>query len=333
MGGGASDQVSKVAGWRPHTFCRPLPPSLSLYARSVDNVAILWHFNPASSASFGHCLLNDIYPLIALFGHHDLEFANVTIVLHGDAQPPHVCMHYLRPFVFRVLHGFDRLQPTHYKRIIVGEGGYWNAAYHSVHDTQVYPDAPLVFTPSGWLAVRKAFWNAYKLRPPAQLSSKAVTVVINDKKDRRRIANVHSVRECVQQHIGAAGKVIVHDFASDKSVKHQLEIMQQASIFVSTQGSSSFRHVFMATGSVCILVGSPLDAKLEAFEDANVNFTPFHEIRFFPLTHVQFLKYMVPPRHNMTELDRWALYNLDQELACDRLTELITEAVARIGGG
>lgn len=80
------------------------------------------------------------------------------------------------------------------------------------------------------------------------------------------------------------------------SWREQLEIMVGTTIFITTQGSSGFRYVFMPKGACVIVIGSP--------EGQNSGWPqPFFELEeFFRISYLTFLLYRVN-ENNAREYD------------------------------
>jgi hypothetical protein len=72
----------------------------------------------------------------------------------------------------------------------------------------------------------------------------------------------------------------------DLSWPEKLRLLSRTSVFITTQGSSAFRLVFLPRGSTAVIVGGP--------ETASPEWVNFHELdRWFPLSYVQFSRYEV----------------------------------------
>jgi hypothetical protein len=72
----------------------------------------------------------------------------------------------------------------------------------------------------------------------------------------------------------------------DLSWPDKLRLLSRTSVFITTQGSSAFRLVFLPRGSTTVVVGSP--------ETGSPEWVNFHELdRWFPLSYVQFSRYEV----------------------------------------
>lgn len=112
----------------------------------------------------------------------------------------------------------------------------------------------------------------------------------------------------------------------------QLQLLQRAKVFITTQGSSAFRLVFLPRGAKCIIIGSPRNNPGE--------WQPFHELdKWFPLSYVQFLRYEVehaseyevrgPQGWNDSAVGRhWWTYNADVRLNISRVQEMLDPIVS-----
>jgi hypothetical protein len=126
----------------------------------------------------------------------------------------------------------------------------------------------------------------------------------------------------------------------DMEWREQLRVLSQTKVFITTQGSSAFRLVFLPPGATCIMIGAP--------EPHNTSWKSFHELdRWFPLTYVQFLRYEIP----MSAVDEyevkvwpgwwqpvdaegqknWWLYNADVRLKKERLYPILESVLSQQG--
>jgi hypothetical protein len=75
----------------------------------------------------------------------------------------------------------------------------------------------------------------------------------------------------------------------------QLQLMASSTVFVTTEGSSSFRYLFLPTGASAIVVAHPDNITAGATTLAAEY--PFHEMdKFFSVSYIHFLKYRVDIR-------------------------------------
>lgn len=100
-------------------------------------------------------------------------------------------------------------------------------------------------------------------------------ILLNDKRygntakaDRRMIMDIDRVAADLQELYPNAEVRAVR--FRDLSWPDQLRLLSRASVFVTTQGSSAFRLVFLPKGATCIMVGSP-DPKITEWKS-------FHEL-------------------------------------------------------
>uniref|UniRef100_A0A383WL63 Glycosyltransferase 61 catalytic domain-containing protein n=1 Tax=Tetradesmus obliquus TaxID=3088 RepID=A0A383WL63_TETOB len=119
----------------------------------------------------------------------------------------------------------------------------------------------------------------------------------------------------------------------DLTWTEQLRWMSRAKVFVTTQGSSAFRFVFLPPGATCVVVGSPASNNTTYFK-------PFHELdRWFSLSYVQFLRYGMSvdstaeyevqrvPGHwqpdDAVEAHDWWMYNANVRVQAERLQAML----------
>eukprot|EP00878_Enallax_costatus_P041671 GHUV01048513.1.p1 GENE.GHUV01048513.1~~GHUV01048513.1.p1 ORF type:complete len:150 (+),score=8.38 GHUV01048513.1:562-1011(+) len=120
----------------------------------------------------------------------------------------------------------------------------------------------------------------------------------------------------------------------DLSWPDQLRLLSQASVFITTQGSSAFRWVWLRPGATVIVLGAP-----NAFTPNE--WKNFHELdKWFPLHYIRFEKYLVDinktgdykaQAEEWQKGDRgqqeWWLYNSDVRVQMDRLRPLLDKAL------
>lgn len=161
-------------------------------------------------------------------------------------------------------------------------------------------------------------------------------VVLNDKRygengaaDRRMILDIEALAtDLTALYPGVRASAVRF---RDLPWVQQLQQLAQADVFITTQGSSAFRLVFLPPGATCIMIGAP------AGEDTQ--WGSFHELdRWFPLTYVQFKRYEIPVQQtdeyvvNVTggwepagEAARrnWWLYNANIKVKVAKLQQLL----------
>jgi hypothetical protein len=117
-----------------------------------------------------------------------------------------------------------------------------------------------------------------------------------------------------------------------------LRLLSRTAVFITTQGSSAFRLVFLPPGSTAVVVGGP-DTRSSTWKN-------FHELdRWFPLSYVQFSRYEVHTQneeeyevkvvpgmwqpHCIAPLSRraWWLYNADVRIDRQRLQGLLNDVL------
>jgi capsular polysaccharide biosynthesis protein len=118
----------------------------------------------------------------------------------------------------------------------------------------------------------------------------------------------------------------------DLNMTEQVRWLSKAKVFITTQGSSGFRLVFLPAGATCIFIGSP--------SGNSTKWTPFHELnRWFPLADVQLVRYhidgnstadyevkVMPGHWQPADPDQardWWLHNANVRLRMDRLKTML----------
>lgn len=117
----------------------------------------------------------------------------------------------------------------------------------------------------------------------------------------------------------------------------QLELLGRTAVFITTEGSSSFRYVFLPPGASSIILSHP-DVFTPGAEPRG-EFAAFHEIdKYFPLTYVRFLKYRVDMAHRdeyvssptfengKPQAEKYQLYNAHVIAKVERLKPMVQEA-------
>jgi hypothetical protein len=123
----------------------------------------------------------------------------------------------------------------------------------------------------------------------------------------------------------------------DLTWPEQLRMMSRTAVFITTQGSSAFRLVFMPRGSTAVIVGGP-----DTYSPTLVN---FHELdKYFPLSYVQFSRYKVdneneaeyevlpvpgkwPPWYHPLAKRAWWRYNANVKVNIQRLRGLMDDVL------
>jgi hypothetical protein len=124
----------------------------------------------------------------------------------------------------------------------------------------------------------------------------------------------------------------------DLSWPDKLRLLSRTSVFVTTQGSSAFRLVFLPRGSTAVIVGGP--------ETGSPEWVNFHELdRWFPLSYVQFSRYEIHTQNtweyevqvvpgwwqpdNRRARRAWWLYNAHVRMDIQRLRGLLDGILLR----
>jgi hypothetical protein len=126
----------------------------------------------------------------------------------------------------------------------------------------------------------------------------------------------------------------------DLSWPDKLRLLSRTSVFITTQGSSAFRLVFLPRGSTAVIVGGP--------ETGSPEWVNFHELdRWFPLSYVQFSRYEVhtqnkweyevqvvpgwwqPEWYKPLARRAWWLYNANVRIDLQRLRGVLDSILLR----
>lgn len=187
--------------------------------------------------------------------------------------------------------------------------------------------------------------GSYTSRPLVLLNDKryhdstaAGSSVTTLKSDRRMILEIEHLADDIRAAYPTADVVAVR--FRDLSWPDQLRLLSQAKVFITTQGSSAFRWVWLPPGSTCVVIGAP-----EAAPGlGHTEWKSFHELdRWFPLSYVDFQRYhvdasntgeydaSVKPGHwqpkDPAAAKRWWLYNADVRVDFERLRPMIDQAL------
>jgi hypothetical protein len=120
----------------------------------------------------------------------------------------------------------------------------------------------------------------------------------------------------------------------------QLRLMSRTAVFITTQGSSSFRFIFIPRGSTAVIIGGP-----DTYSPTLKN---FHELdMYFPLRYVQFARYeadtqnaaeyeVLPvegnwpsPFYHPLARRAWLRYNANVRIDVQRLRGLLDDVLQR----
>lgn len=292
--------------------------------RTEEGATLLWNFHEFSGASYGHCMLNDVYPMHVLLQNHGMSLSNVSVIpIRGSI--PRLCIKYLAG----AIRGVSTIESdVFFRMLIVGEGGYWKSAHDLVHIHQArFPSTPTIYTSHGWKSLRDIMYAMYNLSGNAcDLRISHFQITINKQKDRRKIKNLDDVVLLLSNisHV----KVKAVDFTI-LPVEEQFRSLQETQIFITTQGSSATRLAFLPDHSRVIVIGSGKDQWIDISN--SINYTPFHEIpRYFPLQYVRLIKYPVPLLTRTDDLSHWDIYNKDVVVDASRLRNYVTQGIREI---
>jgi hypothetical protein len=191
---------------------------------------------------------------------------------------------------------------------------------------------PNMFTTGAWLSWRDSVFELANLSRP--IITFPPLIIVNWRPDTRRmIINRDEVAAAINASFPDCR--IIYSDMTKLLYREQLQVLQHASVMVSTQGSHSFRFMLLPSGARIVLVGNPaLHAR-----DNNWKFTPFFELpRFFSVTYVKFIKYVVSvdqkDEYRIPALGRrlphWDAWNSDILVNVTKLVMLMRQALNEV---
>ena len=302
--------------------------------------------------SFGHFLLQSWFPMFRVLQDLNVlshNFQLLVLKAQGD-QPLRLFQNYFRTFTVKV----PRLWPDviceasaenksfiRFCEVVIGAGGY------TANMARQYPLALKGFgqlsagTSRAWADFRAFMMKGVGLKEPKH--SNVFRIVLNDKgEDKRCIGNLDELEKCLSHD--ALSRISLDNgwkvpFRSSVArvnfrtlnVTEQLENLSRTSIFITTQGSSAFRWVFLPPGAVVIVLGAPdglVQTEYPAF---------FEGAAWFSMSQVKFYKYPVL-QHAKSEYDldlatapngneALAYWNADIKPECNKLGMLVAQAI------
>mmetsp|Transcript_18217 Transcript_18217/g.45950 ORF Transcript_18217/g.45950 Transcript_18217/m.45950 type:complete len:419 (-) Transcript_18217:306-1562(-) len=301
----------------------------------LNGTSILWLSAENAGISFGHCMIDDWYPLFMLNLNlfHDVPL-RLRILYHNDALPE-ICARYMKS-VYHVQPMLVKNLPevVRFEKVVVGEGAMTeqrrSKSPYMILDERDYQANN--FFSHGWWELRRHAFRSLSVSK-AEHSFPPI-VVFNNRTDtirgahtttpRRVIMNMRDSMECVQRHQPTA-RVVAVDFVT-LSLREQLRVMSTAAVFITTQGSAAFRIPFMSPGSSVVVIGHP------DFPGQNRQHPFIEFVKYFPLAYVQILKY--PIMQNSTDeyildaLDPGNLYDASIVVNCSKLMILVKQALS-----
>eukprot|EP00667_Euglena_gracilis_P010088 EG_transcript_10261 len=338
--------------WPASKFAGPHPIDVEVVVGTppentshLSGVSVLWEFFPPSDYSYGHCMVNDWFPMTTVVANHFVAAAPPFRVLTLSPFRPKVCARYIEACTLAsVVHLQTKMEASghpwmRFDYLIAGEGGYWAQAFHVLQGEQPL-NVPTGYNPDNWFRFREAVfrWSGLPARTPTAAALPCV-IAVNDKAatDRRRIQNVEAVVASLRN---ATNCTVLSVSFEDLSPRQQLEVMGRTTVFITTQGSSAFRLVFLPVGAHTIMIGSlPIPGSVSAT-------TPFFELsRHFTLNHVVFLRYLVlDPKEverlpvltkkkggpDFKRLNEWRQYNAHVVVDPARLRRLVAQALYQV---
>lgn len=184
---------------------------------------------------------------------------------------------------------------------------------------------------------------------PSALARKRPLILLNDKRyrhggqlkiDKRMILDIDGLAVDIATAYPQTDVVVAR--FRDMPMVEQLQIMSVAQVFITTAGSSSHLAVFMPRGSHVIYLGGP-ETEQEKQNPWGA-YTSFNELdRWFPITYVQFQRYVTDIKHNMSYTldlppdawqpgdpplrERWQRYNANLRVDMGRLRPMLDKAL------
>ncbi|WIA34965.1 hypothetical protein OEZ86_013246 [Tetradesmus obliquus] len=318
--------------------------SSAVPASALQPPTIIWRPAGANQYSFGHALINEAFSaFLVLQNHYQQIPKNMQLLAVGGWHP--VLRNVLAGTITGHATEFHAAVTASsaaacFSQLLVGDGGYIAASRGSLAGTgTAFGREPSFFSSANW---RKFRQHALQMHGIQQEHPPKPLIVLNDKRfgasnqtDRRMLLDIEPLVSNLSALYPQAEVRAVR--FRDLNMTEQLRLVAHATVFITTQGSSAFRLVFLPEGATCVYVGSPKSA------DAT-KWVPFYELdRWFPLSYVQFQRYEVAlnstaeydaspmPGHwapgDPAEAREWWLYNAHVRLQLDRLKVMLDPAL------
>ncbi|MEW5304738.1 MAG: hypothetical protein WDW36_007329 [Sanguina aurantia] len=293
-----------------HTGC---PPAAGL-VHDIPGVSVMWEFVRLSSYSYGHCLLNDWFPMFLTMSSHlgrlprRFNVISHSSPLSANTAAPgnaHACNHYVTAWSKAPVQTLEDVVQqaaslgaswVRFRDVVVGEAGHASAAAHLTFSNHANPSTPSVFNTQNWRSFRDSVYGSFQLPLPSTEDTsgalqQSIVIVARPKGDVRRVL--------LNQEELAAHLTLTFPDAITRVVEfsqftplEQLQITRNTTVLISLQGSSSFRLVFLGKGARVISVGSPTEYWRRITNDWH--YTSFFEIpKYFQTADFKFLKYAV----------------------------------------
>lgn len=190
----AHHKIQDKVAVTPHVH-NGAPPSSSSLVYDVSGVSILWDFTGNSEYSYGHCLLNDWYPMfLTLSTHKESHPRQFKIFSHNptptNTKGSHTCLHYTSAWSNSHVRSLATLvekakagghQWVRFCDLIIGSGGYSKTAAELVHCSNALPDSPSLFNSINWRSLRNAVYRGFDVALPGagvENSSRRQSVLI-----------------------------------------------------------------------------------------------------------------------------------------------------------
>eukprot|EP00878_Enallax_costatus_P045570 GHUV01054984.1.p1 GENE.GHUV01054984.1~~GHUV01054984.1.p1 ORF type:complete len:485 (+),score=44.64 GHUV01054984.1:527-1981(+) len=324
-------------------------------------VTLLWRVGGLQE-SFGHALINQAYPMfLALtdqLGEEPPQYLQVLVTPEQWQGPvlPHVLSNMVSQRMRLLANYFQGVRERGkdgvcFRTLLLGDGGYAAASWASLansgqQERHTYATGPSMFSSRNWWSFRR---HAMQVAGVVQdKPNSRPLILLNDKRyrdapgssvlqdDRRMILDIEQLANDIRQAYPHTDVIPVR--FRELAWPDQLRLLSTSTVFITTQGSSAFRLVFLPLGSSCIMVGSP---ELPGEQE----WQSFHELdRWFPLNYVRLERYPIPYSNTSDEFvvwrkpghwepggqeaaRRWWLYNAHVRLHLARLKPMLDRAL------
>jgi hypothetical protein len=260
---------------------------------------------------------------------HAIQDDNIIPVLPAITVPS-VCEHYFSLITNQKVTEIGN-DISHLGSVIVGDAGYSKLFRRSKEAVLTAEASGYLYNPMLWKTFRNHVWR--KAGVPKMRKAGKKIIIINSKgtdtahnkgqADRRRILNAEALAKHLRSVFPKFSVRLVN--FQKHSVSQQVQLMSSARIFVTTQGSSAHRLVFMPDDSIVTVIGSWTFGKTYCDQGT---WPPFHELRrYFSISNIRFIGYPLskndkvviisrtaPFIHDHCIQRRWDVYNADVEV-------------------
>jgi hypothetical protein len=316
---------------------RPLSTQ-RLRGNIYDGMTMMWLSTPNSDFSFGHCVVDDWYPMFMVQSALFLDFIphHIRTVYHGSV--PRLCSRMMNDMNRGHSIDVESLPDlSFFESVVVGALGFTEQRHSRVSYSQLSDRdfGSSAYTSQGWWQFRSHVHRAVNTGRQTSVGKRPramhPTILVNNRTDtvrphapRRSIVNLQQTLACLRQKLQADVRLV--DFTR-MSLRDQAQELLQADVLITTQGSASFGIPLMKAGSTAIIVGSP-------HYKERCPYHPFIDyIKFFPLSYVNILKYHIA--ESSTEeyipdpVDVDNCLDVSVRINCVKLVDLINSALLK----